>query len=142
MKEIISSNYSIWIGKNSLSKLNTAPYSKIGVLVDQNTKRDCLSKLPKIEHQIIIKIESGEKNKTLSTCNAIWEKLLQHNFDKNSVLINLGGGTIGDLSGFIASTILRGVNLTFIPTTLLSQVDSSVGGKNGVNSKFVSPSTS
>ena len=63
MKEIKSANYSIWIGDDSLSKLDLSQYSKVGILVDENTKRDCLKKLPKIPGVLIIEIESGEKNK-------------------------------------------------------------------------------
>ena len=133
MKEIISDNYSVWIGDNSLSKLDVTSYSKVAILVDENTKIDCLSKLPSFENSII-EIKSGEKNKNLSTCNFIWEKLTQHNFDRNSLLINLGGGVIGDMGGFCASTYKRGIDFIQIPTTLLAMVDASVGGKLGINS--------
>ena len=133
MKEIVSSNYSVWIGVNSLSKLDISAYSKVAILVDENTKRDCLLKLPNFENSIIIEIQSGEKNKNLSTCNLIWEMLTQHNFDKNSLLINLGGGVIGDIGGFCASTYKRGIDFVQIPTTLLAMVDASVGGKLGID---------
>ncbi len=133
MKEIIASNYSIWIGENSLSKLNAGSYSKIAILVDENTKRDCLSKLPKLENPIIIEIQSGEENKNLATCNFIWEELTKHNFDRNSLLINLGGGVIGDMGGFCASTYKRGIDFIHIPTTLLAMADASIGGKLGVD---------
>ena len=66
MKEVISSNYSIWIGNNSLSKLNIKSYSKVAILVDENTKKNCLYKLPKIEQLIIIEIPSGESNKNIA----------------------------------------------------------------------------
>ena len=133
MKEIIASNYSIWIGENSLSKLNIRSYSKVAILVDENTKRDCLSKLPKLENPIIIEIQSGEENKNLATCNFIWEELTKHNFDRNSLLINLGGGVIGDMGGFCASTYKRGIDFIHIPTTLLAMADASIGGKLGVD---------
>ena len=67
MKEIVSSNYSIWIGENSLSKLNVKSYSKVAILVDENTKKDCLYKLPHIEKPVIIEIPSGEINKNITT---------------------------------------------------------------------------
>ena len=79
MKEIVSSDYSVWIGEDSLSKLDILSYSKIGILVDENTKRDCLCKLPKIDNPVIIEVKSGEENKTVSTCNFIWENLQKTN---------------------------------------------------------------
>ncbi len=133
MKEIVSDNYSAWIGGDSLSKLDVSNYSKVGILVDENTKRDCLHKLPKIENSIIIEVTSGEINKSISICNYIWEQLSEHNFDRDSLLINLGGGVIGDMGGFCASTYKRGIDFIQIPTTLLAMVDASVGGKLGVD---------
>ena len=133
MKEIKSSDYSVWIGGNSLSKLNISAYSKIAILVDENTKRDCFPKLPKLENSIVIEIKSGEEYKNINSCNFIWEQLTKHNFDRNSLLINLGGGVIGDMGGFCASTYKRGIDFVQIPTTLLSMVDASVGGKVGIN---------
>ena len=133
MKEIKSIDYSIWIGENSLSKLDISDYSKVAVLVDENTKKDCLNLLPILNDSIIIEIKSGEKNKTLSTCNLIWEELSEYNFDRDSLLINLGGGVIGDMGGFCASTYKRGINFIQIPTTLLAMVDASIGGKLGVD---------
>ena len=75
MKEIRSDNYSIWLGENSLSKLDISGYSKVAILVDENTKRDCLAKLPHLENSIIIEVTSGETNKSISSCNYIWEQL-------------------------------------------------------------------
>ena len=135
MKEIKAIDYSIWIGENSLSKLYISTYSKVAILVDENTKRDCLHKLPKIENAIIIEIKSGEEYKSISTCNFIWEQLTINNFDRNSLLINLGGGVIGDMGGFCAATYKRGIEFLHIPTTLLAMVDASVGGKLGIDFK-------
>ena len=135
MKEIKAIDYSIWIGKNSFSKLDISNYSKVAVLVDENTKRDCLSKLPQIENALIIEIKSGEEYKNISTCSFIWEQLTINNFDRNSLLINLGGGVIGDMGGFCAATYKRGLEFIHIPTTLLAMVDASVGGKLGINFK-------
>tara|TARA_B100000780_G_scaffold59632_1_gene38161 strand:+ start:17 stop:1006 length:990 start_codon:yes stop_codon:yes gene_type:complete len=135
VKEIKAIDYSIWIGVNSLSKLDISTYSKVAILVDENTKRDCLYKLPKIENAIIIEIKSGEEYKNISTCNFIWEQLTINNFDRNSLLINLGGGVIGDMGGFCAATYKRGLEFINIPTTLLAMVDASVGGKLGIDFK-------
>ena len=129
MKEIKADDYSIWIGEDSLSKLDISTYSKVAILVDENTKKYCLNLLPTLNISIIIEIESGEKNKTISTCNLIWEELTHHKFDRNSVLINLGGGVIGDVGGFAAATYKRGIDFIQIPTTLLAMVDASIGGK-------------
>ncbi len=133
MKEVISDNYSIWIGADSLSKLDVSEYSRVAILVDENTKRDCLNKLPKADNAIIIEIKSGEENKNISNCNFIWQELTNHNFDRNSLLINLGGGVIGDMGGFCASTYKRGIDFIQIPTTLLTMVDASIGGKLGID---------
>jgi 3-dehydroquinate synthase len=135
VKEIKAINYSIWIGKNSFSKLDISIYSQVAILVDENTKRDCLSKLPQIENALIIEIKSGEQYKNISTCSFIWEQLTINNFDRNSLLINLGGGVIGDMGGFCAATYKRGLEFIHIPTTLLAMVDASVGGKLGIDFK-------
>ncbi len=133
MKEIISSDYSIWIGENSLSKLDTSNYSRVAILVDENTKKHCLHLLPRLNKSIIIEIPAGEENKTISTCKHIWEQLTVNNFDRNSVLITLGGGVIGDMGGFASATYKRGIDFIQIPTTLLAMADSSIGGKLAIN---------
>jgi len=135
VKEIKAIDYSIWIGGNSLSKFDISTYSQVAILVDENTKRDCLHKLPKIENALIIEIKSGEEYKNISTCNFIWEQLTINNFDRNTLLINLGGGVIGDMGGFCAATYKRGLEFIHIPTTLLAMVDASVGGKLGIDFK-------
>ena len=133
MKEIKSDNYSVWIGENSLSKLDVSEYSKIGILVDENTKEFCLPLLSEIKESVIIEIKSGEENKNIDSCNLIWEALTKNCFDRNSLLINLGGGVIGDMGGFCASTYKRGIEFIQIPTSLLAMVDASIGGKLGVD---------
>ena len=112
--------------------------SSLYVLVDQNTKKFCLPIFDgwiSFEYQII-EIESGETNKTIDTTLFIIEQLLLFQADRNAVLINLGGGVIGDMGGFAASIYKRGIKFIQIPTTLLSQVDASVGGKLGVDHQF------
>jgi 3-dehydroquinate synthase len=81
----------------------------------------------------VIELPDGEEYKTLSLVEQLYDQLLAYNVDRTSPIIALGGGVIGDMAGFAAATFLRGVPLIHIPTTLLAQVDSSVGGKTGVN---------
>ncbi len=84
----------------------------------------------------IISIKCGEKVKTFDGYKDLAEKLIRSNVNRKSAVIAIGGGTLGDLAGFVASTVLRGVDFYLIPTTLLSQVDSSIGGKNGINTSY------
>ncbi|MEO9483624.1 MAG: 3-dehydroquinate synthase [Ekhidna sp.] len=105
---------------------------KIAVLVDENTKRYCLPEL-NVTNYLILTIKSGETEKTLATCQSIWSQLTEAGFTRKSLLINLGGGVIGDMGGFIAATYKRGMAFINLPTTLLSQVDASIGGKLGVD---------
>ncbi|MCI5056913.1 MAG: 3-dehydroquinate synthase [Flavobacteriales bacterium] len=107
------------------------------VIVDENTEKYCLplidqssSSLSKAE---IVQVESGEHNKSLEIASSIWETLISYKVSRDAILINLGGGVIGDLGGFVASTYKRGIPFINVPTTLLSQVDASVGGKVGIN---------
>jgi 3-dehydroquinate synthase len=109
---------------------------KLFVIVDENTKIYCLpiiENIDGIKNSKIIKIESGESNKSIKSLEKIWSVLTENGADRSSILINLGGGIICDLGGFAASTFKRGIDFINIPTTLLSQVDASVGGKTGVN---------
>ena len=109
-------------------------FSKIGVLVDNNTSVHCYPLLESaLPDHFVISIASGEKHKDLSTCNGIWEEMTFHQMDRKSLLINLGGGVIGDMGGFCAGTYKRGIKFLNIPTTLLAQVDASIGGKLGVD---------
>jgi 3-dehydroquinate synthase len=78
-------------------------------------------------------LPDGEEYKTLEVLNLIYDRLLERRFNRNCTLVALGGGVVGDMTGFAAATYQRGVNFIQVPTTLLSQVDSSVGGKTGVN---------
>ena len=109
-------------------------YSQVALLVDENTKQYCYPLLkPYLKNAILIEIQSGEINKNLTTCGQIWAALTAYNFDRHSLLLNLGGGVIGDMGGFCAATYKRGIDFIQIPTTLLAQVDASVGGKLGVD---------
>lgn len=141
MDSITSASYAVHFNEVAYKAINThlakANYSKIFILVDENTHNYCLAQfMAEIngEYQYeIIEIESGEINKNIETCTQVWEVLSELDADRKSVLINIGGGVVTDLGGFVASTFKRGIDFINIPTTLLSMVDASVGGKTGVD---------
>jgi 3-dehydroquinate synthase len=130
-------SYPIYIGKNLLEKISviypTENYSKIIILTDKNIAPHFLDKtlqsLPK--ETISLNLDPGEKEKNIESLQKIWKHLLNSRADRKSLLINLGGGVIGDIGGFAASTYMRGIDFINIPTTILAQVDESVGGKTG-----------
>ncbi|KXX69724.1 3-dehydroquinate synthase [Flammeovirga sp. SJP92] len=109
-------------------------YTNLAVIVDENTKRDCYPIVKDLlpEH-LLIEVVSGEENKNLETCQHIWQELTNASFDRKAAVLDLGGGVIGDMGGFCASTYKRGIDFWQMPTTLLSQVDASVGGKLGID---------
>lgn len=115
--------------------LNPGEFTSLSILVDENTKKHCLPilKLPLGMNYRVIEITSGENNKNLNTCEQIWGSLTENNVDRGGLLVNLGGGVIGDMGGFCAATYKRGISFINIPTTLLSMVDASIGGKLGVD---------
>lgn len=109
-------------------------FSKIAVLVDENTLRLCYPILKDaLPEHLLIPIQSGEAQKNLQTCLHIWKAMTAAEMDRKSLLINLGGGVIGDMGGFCAATYKRGIAFMQMPTTLLAQVDASVGGKLGID---------
>ncbi|MBS3067077.1 3-dehydroquinate synthase [Candidatus Micrarchaeota archaeon] len=117
------------------SLANLASYCTSGktvIVTDNNVRRLHANKFPKAE---IIEIERGEDAKTLATVHQLYEKFLELELDRSSLVIAIGGGIVCDVTAFAASTYLRGMRLALVPTTLLAQVDASVGGKNGVNFK-------
>ena len=134
-KSIIHFNNTCYTSLNQHIEDNN--FSKIFILVDENTHLHCLPKLlEKLETDKtieIIEIESGEINKTIETCVGVWNALSELDADRKSLMINIGGGVITDLGGFVACTFKRGIAYINIPTTLLSMVDASVGGKTGVD---------
>jgi len=81
----------------------------------------------------VLSVEPGEKSKSVERADALWRELLQRGADRNTVIVAVGGGVVGDLAGFVAATYARGIALVQVPTTLVAQVDSSIGGKVGVN---------
>lgn len=112
----------------------TRNYSKIVVLVDDNTRKHCYPLLEKkIPPHELVQIPSGEEQKNLTTCSSIWQQMTDINLDRHALVIVLGGGVLGDMGGFCAATYKRGVDFILIPTTLLSLVDASIGGKLGID---------
>ena len=148
MKKVIvktsenSNNYPIFIGKNILKilpkvlKKHTKGTKKIAIIFDNNvpTKfKKILKKLLKNYDIFLETIKFNEKNKNFNTVEKILKKFLRNNLSRSDTLICVGGGIAGDVSSFVASILKRGINFVNIPTTLLSQNDSSIGGKTGVN---------
>ena len=131
-------NYQVIIGKNLIEKISElfdfSNYSKVAIITDTNLKRH----LQTLENNLsikptVIELKPGEAHKTIKTVEQIWNNLSDAEFDRKSLIINLGGGVITDIGGFAASTYMRGMNFINIPTTLLSQVDASIGGKTGID---------
>ena len=136
-------NYPIIVGSNAISllkqqiKIKCSNAKKVGVVFDK--------KVPKKFQKIIkaqlknykvftFEYQANEKLKSFNKVNDLVEKLIKSNFNRNDVLISVGGGIVGDFSGFVASIVKRGINFINLPSTLLAQVDASIGGKTGVNS--------
>ncbi len=135
-------NYFIYIDEefndNWIKLIQNKKYSKHFLLTDQNIYKLYKDFIVDLEHKLninpkIIVLKTGEKNKHLKNTYEVYEALIKQGIDRKSVILSLGGGVVGDFAGFIASTILRGVSLIQIPTTLLAMVDSSIGGKVAVN---------
>ncbi|WP_433863921.1 3-dehydroquinate synthase [Sphingobacterium thalpophilum] len=140
MEVIESLGYQVYFD-DTLASLETflaaRNYSKIIVLVDTNTLDNCLplfqQALPSLSNYDVIEVDPGEENKNIDFCIGVWQNMLDFGADRHSLLINLGGGVVTDMGGFAASTFKRGMDFIQIPTTLLSQVDASVGGKTGID---------
>ena len=141
MQPIEANGYTIHFNESAYHALNDHlthhPYSKIFIIVDSNTNDFCLPKfLSLLATDLtieIIEFENGESFKNIDTCMEIWKALTELGADRKSIIINLGGGVVTDLGGFVASTFKRGIHFIHVPTTLLAMVDASVGGKNGID---------
>ena len=141
MQTIKANNYPIYFNEKGYEALNKHlkenRYSNLFIIVDTYTNEFCLPKfLPYLETELTIEIvefEAGEHHKNIETCVQIWNVLTELGADRKSLVLNLGGGVVTDLGGFVASTFKRGVDFIHLPTTLLSMVDASVGGKTGVD---------
>ncbi len=140
MIRIRNTEYPIFIG-DVLDKLydcvTARKYSSLFILTDENTNKFCIPALkksgPKFQDAKVICVSSGEQNKTLQTVENIWQKLFEGKADRNSVLINLGGGVTTDMGGFAAATYKRGIDFIHVPTTLLCMADACIGGKTGID---------
>lgn len=140
MKPIQSIDYQVYF-ENDFESLNLIleekKYSNVFILTDENTGKHCLPRLleslPASFSYDLIEVSAGEESKNIDFCIGIWKMLLDFGAERNSLLINLGGGVVTDMGGFAASTYKRGIDFIQIPTTLLSQVDASIGGKTGID---------
>lgn len=141
MKAIQSQDSIVYFNTECYTAMNThiavGNYSKIVIIADENTFEHCyplfISQLQTSLNIEVIQIEAGEENKNIETCTGVWNALSELNIDRKCLIINIGGGVVTDLGGFVASTYKRGVNYINIPTSLLAMVDASVGGKTGVD---------
>lgn len=126
------------LGQSLSQALAECSYNQLFVLVDKTTEQLCLPVLSSYlssltAHHSIITIGATDQNKTLDSLSHVWSELQRMGATRHSLMINLGGGMVTDLGGFAASTFKRGIHFINIPTTLLSMVDASVGGKTGIN---------
>ena len=114
--------------------LESTDFSAIAVIADNHTFRYCYPDLKEmLPKHTLVRIKAGEEQKHIDTCELIWDALTRANFDRHALVLNLGGGVIGDMGGFCAATYKRGISFVQLPTTLLAQVDASVGGKLGID---------
>ena len=126
----VENSYTIRFSKNIKSFINKQKsiYSKIAIVSDTNIWTLYSKSLPS-KGILNINIKPGEKSKSIRVKNQIEEELLKNNFNRKSLIIAIGGGVVGDLTAYTASTFMRGVDLIHIPTSLVAIVDSSIGGK-------------
>jgi len=137
-------SYPIFISKDILLRyeLWLTPYLKnkqIAIITDLHVEalygNTLLKSLEKF-NPILLSFEAGEESKHIQTIQFVYENMLKNHFNRDAIILALGGGVVGDLAGFIASTYMRGINYIQIPTTLLAMVDSSIGGKTGLNTPY------
>ncbi len=140
MNTLQSIDYPIFFNDSLTELVNfiqKGSYSRFFVLTDENTGKYCLpllkEKIDNFNNFDIIEINAGEESKDIDFCIGVWKMLIDFGADRKSLMINLGGGVVSDLGGFAASTFKRGIDFVHVPTTLLSQVDASVGGKTGID---------
>ena len=148
IKLVVKSNkhkYPIIIGSDivknlsKILKLNKIKINKSLIIIDQNIPKKFINKIKRSLNKnkfLIYYFKASEKNKNQLSINKILQILLKNNFNRNDTIISIGGGITGDISGFTASIFKRGIKFINVPSTLLAQVDSSIGGKTGINSKY------
>ena len=120
----------ILIGESLNSFPDYLPQNKCAIITDTNVRKYYQGQFPAFP---VIEIGTGEEIKTLETVQSIYEQLMEHELDRSSFLVGIGGGIVCDITGYVASTYLRGIRFGYVATSLLAQVDASVGGKTGVN---------
>jgi 3-dehydroquinate synthase len=116
--------------------LSALKYDKVFVLTDTNTKEKCypmVREIPQLSNAPVFTVGAGDTNKNINEVVELWKRLSESGASRNSLLINLGGGMITDMGGFVGATFKRGIKNINIPTTLMSSVDAAVGGKTGIN---------
>jgi 3-dehydroquinate synthase len=114
--------------------ISKSAYSSFVILTDENTYKYCYPVISGFFiNPVIIQIKSGEENKNIIACMSVWDELSKNNIDRNAVIINLGGGIVCDMGGFIAATYKRGIDFIHLPTSLLAMCDACIGGKLAVN---------
>ena len=137
-------SYSIIIGDKALNilpnkiKFLCPKTKKIALIIDKNIPvkfKNLLKKKLKNYNLLFISFNANEKNKSIKTVNSFLDTLMSKNFNRSDLIISVGGGITGDVAGFVASIFKRGINFINVPSTLLAQVDSAIGGKTGVNSR-------
>ena len=138
-----SNGYDIFIGPNELQRLGDLYRKLVGdrhaiVITDNNVAGHYLDQVVDALQTVSKRVDSivvaaGEKSKSIQQCDNLWQKMMELKGDRSSLVVALGGGVIGDLAGFAAAGFMRGIPFIQIPTSLMAQVDSSVGGKTGVN---------
>jgi 3-dehydroquinate synthetase len=141
MKIIKATNYQVEIGsllESSFSNvLSSFSGHKIIIIVDENTHDNCLDYLitsfNELERAEIVLLPTGETNKVMEVCFQVWQALTEYNVSRKDLIINLGGGMVSDMGGFIASIYKRGLKFINVPTSLLGMVDAAIGGKNGID---------
>ena len=138
-------SYNVFTGNNLISNLtkilksSSISFNKCLLVIDNKVPKKFLKKinlLLKKKNKLQYNFNSSEINKNQKTINKLVNILLKNNFNRNDCIISIGGGITGDVSSFAASILKRGIKFINIPTTLLAQVDSSIGGKTGINSKY------
>ncbi len=138
MQTLKLEQYNILVGNFEASlkqTLEAAQFSRLVVITDETIFEKIYKPRAALfpKNTLVIQIRAGEQYKILDTCKIIWEELLRNNIDRNALCVNLGGGVIGDMGGFCAATYKRGIRFIQAPTTLLSQVDASIGGKLAID---------